>query len=56
MKNLFENLNDLIEAAEKLSFPWSKVNENKVIMFDPLEPTLYKREPNLQGWRKTDVH
>lgn len=52
MKNIYEVQNDLIEAAEKLNFQWSKINENRIVVFGPLGSTLYQRGAN-GGWEKT---
>jgi hypothetical protein len=51
MKNVYENLNDLIEAAEKLGYQVSRLNDNRAVVFIEKGVISYTRN-SLGGWYK----
>ena len=49
MKRVYENLNDLLEAAEKFGYFITRVGDNKVVVAGPWVKGSYTREIN-GGW------
>lgn len=53
MKNVYENFNDLKEAAEKLEFELQRTSDDRALVFGPLGGVFYIRRND--GWRKGGI-